>query len=185
MFSHRHMLKKFNWHIMCSLGGMERFLCIILWMFLAKAAFGNEIFKDINFSDKEKLSGDVSNTYKSDINISNVYTKDIRHRLLEVLGEHLLSTNACKNILAQIFLIGKGSLEEFKEQLTELLKPFADENASARSEISFFVNKVLNAVQPLKQKANLSWNDIKGIFPALQIFCKQLIDRIGKTPHAQ
>ena len=103
---------------------------------------------------------------------------DVAHRLLDVLGERLLSNNEHNNMLAEILKEDKGSLDGFKENLKTLLKPFADQNSELKGEINSFIKKVLNTVHSLKTKANLVWNDIKAILPTIQIFCKQLIDRV-------
>lgn len=151
---------------------MKRFLCIVLGMVLAEGAFCNDIFRDLAFSDE-------SNEHSDNLeNIADIKQNAIEHRLLDVLGEHLLSNDKRNNMLAQVLINDRGSLIDFNEKLEALLKPFVNETPKLAKNVDWFIKKVFNAIQPLDTKENLDWNDIKAIIPTLQIFCKQLIDQV-------
>lgn len=163
---------------MCSLEGMERLLYIILWLLLTKVAVCNtDIFKDLSFPEENNESTSMpEGTY--------IKSEDMSHRLLDVLGKHLLSSNEQNNILAQVLIKDKISsespqerLEILRKRLEILLEPFADQNFE--SEINSFISKILNTIRPIIIKPNLNWSNIKDLFPTLQILCRQLIDRVA------
>lgn len=162
---------------MCSLKGMERLLCITLWLLLTKVAVcSTDIFKDLSFPEGNNESANMSEgTY--------ITSEDKSHCLLDVLGKHLLSSNEQNNILAQVLIKDKNSsetpqerLKNLQNQLEILLKPFADKNFE--DEINSFIDKILNIIRPIITKPNLCWSDIKDHFPTLRILCRQLIDRV-------
>ena len=157
---------------MCSFGGMARYLSTLFLLFLTQLALSNDIFMDLSFFDETDGPADVIEKP------SPVATEEIAHRLLDVLGEQLLSNNENSNLLAQTLIRDKSSLNDVKEKLETLLNPFSERNSKLATEINRFITNVLNQIRPLTAQSRIDWNSLKGVLPTLQIFCKQLIDRV-------
>lgn len=152
---------------------MARFLSTILLIFLTKIALSNDIFMDLSFPDKsDKQPAAFENT-------AYINPKDMAHHLLNTVGEHLLSNNEGNNILAQILIQEQKDLETLKKSLEILLKPFVEQDPKLKPEVNLFITKVVNTIRNMNSKTNLSWENIKAILPTIQIFCKQLIDRVA------
>lgn len=141
-------------------------------MFLTQIALSNDIFMDLSYFNENDGPADI---FEND---PKMESNDTAHRLLDVLGEQLLSNNENSNLLAQVLIKDKGSLNDVKERLKALLKPFSEQNSKLASEIDSFITKILNQIRPLTTKINVAWDQLKGTFSTLQIFCKQLIDRV-------
>ena len=158
---------KFLIGILCAFcGGMKQYLSTLLLTFLTQLAFP-DIFRDLSYFNENEGPADIfENNTKTESN-------DMAHRLLDVLGKQLLSNDENSNILAQA-----SSLADFKEKLDAILKPFSEQNSKLATEINHFKTNVLNKVRSLMNRSRTHWNRLKGLLPTLQIFCKQLIDRV-------
>lgn len=151
---------------------MKQYLSTLFLLFLTQIALSNDIFMNPSFFNENDGPTDVfENNTKTESN-------DMAHSLLDVLGEQLLSKNENSNLLAQTLIRDKRSLNNLKEKLETLLKRFSEQNPKLATEINHFITNVLNQIRPLTAQSRIDWNSLKGVLPTLQIFCKQLIDRV-------
>ncbi|MGX8716568.1 MAG: hypothetical protein ACSW8C_01095 [bacterium] len=147
---------------------MARYLSTLFLLLLTQLALSNDISTDPSFFNETEGPADVIEKP------SPVVPKEMAYHLLNVVWEHLLSNNEHDNMLAQILIKDKGSLDDVKGELDAILNPFVEQNPKLAPQIHLFKTNVLNKIRSLPK----NWDSIKNTIPALKIYCTELIDRV-------